>query len=101
GFYVKNLSTIASIDSNRMEVKDLLLQTQNSRISDYLLLKYNSFKELNQFVTKVHLNSNLNNSYVHTKDIAFFADNAGKLNLAVKLKGKVSGYVNDLRARNF
>lgn len=101
GFYVKNLSTIASIDSNRMEFKDLLLQTQNSRISDYLLLKYNSFKELNQFVTKVHLNSNLNNSYVHTKDIAFFADNAGKLNLAVKLKGKVSGYVNDLRARNF
>src|SRR5699024_5379461 len=52
-------------------------------------------------VTKVHVTSNLNNSYVHTKDIAFFADGASKLNLALKLKGKVSGYVNNLKTRNF
>lgn len=101
GFYVTNLTTLASIDTNRMEFKNLLLQTQNSSVSDYLLLKFNGFKELNTFVQKVHLTGNLKQSYVHTKDIAFFADNVRKLNLLVKFKGTVSGYVNNLEARNF
>lgn len=100
GFYLKNLSTVAAIDTNQMEFKSLVLRTTDSQISDYLLFKYKNFKDLNRFVTKVHLNTRLKNSYIHTRDLSFFADNLPK-NLEVKLKGNVSGYVNNLKARNF
>lgn len=101
GFYLKNLSADAAIDTNQMEFKNLLLQTNNSQISDYLLLKYDNFKALNQFVSKVFVKSHLKNAILHTKDIAFFADNLGSMNLDIRLKGDVSGYINNFKARNF
>ena len=36
GFYLKNLNTKATIDTNQMEFKNLLLETSQSKISDYL-----------------------------------------------------------------
>ncbi|MGV3509539.1 MAG: translocation/assembly module TamB domain-containing protein, partial [Sphingobacteriaceae bacterium] len=100
GFYLKNLSTKAAIDTNRMEFKDLILQTPNSQVTDYLLLRYKNFKDLNKFVSQVYLKGELKNTRIHTKDLSFFADNLPK-NLEVKLRGNVSGYVNNLKARNF
>lgn len=100
GFHLKNLSTHAAIDSNQMVFKKLLLQTPTSQLEDYLFLKYKNFKDLNQFVSKVYLNTKLKNTRIHTKDLSYFADNLPQ-NLAVTLKGNVSGYVNDLKARNF
>ncbi len=58
GFYLKNLTTEAAIDTNQMEFKNLVLQTPQSQVSDYLLLKYNNFKDLNKFVSKVYIKSN-------------------------------------------
>ena len=100
GFYLKNLTTDAAIDTNQMEFKNLVLQTPQSQVSDYLLLKYNNFKDLNKFVSKVYIKSSLKNSVVHTKDLGFFADNLPP-NFEVKVKGQVSGYINNLKARNF
>ncbi|MBC8054299.1 MAG: translocation/assembly module TamB [Sphingobacteriaceae bacterium] len=99
GFQLKNLSTLAAIDTNQMEFKNLVLQTPNSRVSDYILLKYKNFKDLNKFVSKVYFNGRLRNTRIHTKDLAFFSDNLPK-NLDVKLKGNISGYVTDLKAQN-
>ena len=99
GFYLKNLSARAAIDTNQMEFKDLVIQTPNSRVTDYLLLKYNKFKDLNSFVSKVYLSSRLKNTTLHTKDLAFFADGL-PANFSVTLKGNVNGYVNNLKARN-
>ena len=42
GFYLKNLSTIAIIDSNKMEFKNLLLVTPQTTIRDYFVMKFNS-----------------------------------------------------------
>ncbi|MFD2160884.1 translocation/assembly module TamB [Paradesertivirga mongoliensis] len=100
GFYLKNLSAKAAIDTNQMEFKGLVLQTPSSQVADYLLLKYKNFKDLNKFVSKVYLNARLKNTHIHSRDLAFFADNLPQ-NLEVKLKGNVSGYVTDIKARNF
>ncbi|MEJ6982559.1 translocation/assembly module TamB domain-containing protein [Pedobacter sp. P351] len=100
GFRLRNLSTIAAIDTNQMEFKSLILQTPQSQVSDYLLLKYHHFKDLNNFVNKVYLKSHLTNSVVHTKDLGFFADNLPP-NFEVKVKGDVTGFIRDLKARNF
>ncbi len=100
GFKLKNLTTKATIDSNRMEFKQLLLETPNSRISNYLLMKYDRFSDFKRFVSKVYVTANLKESKVHTRDISFFADATQKMNLRATLRGRLSGYVNNIKARN-
>ncbi|MFA6945172.1 MAG: translocation/assembly module TamB, partial [Pedobacter sp.] len=100
GFYLKNLTTDAAIDTNQMEFRKLLIETPDSRISDYFLMKYSSFKDFNQFISKVFLNSNFQNAKINSSDIAYFSPNIAKSPIIIQVNGQVSGYVNDLKAKN-
>lgn len=100
GFYLKNLSTKATIDSNKMEFQELLLETEKSRISNYFLMKYSSFKDFSKFNSKVFMESDFRNTKVNSADIAFFAPELIESNLLVQLNGKVSGYVNNLKTKD-
>jgi len=99
GFYLKNLTTNATIDTNQMEFRNLLLETPNSKVSNYLLLKYSKFKDFRQFISKVYLKSDLRNTKVNSSDIAYFSPNLAKSSVIFQLNGKVSGYVNNLKAK--
>ncbi|WP_440131516.1 translocation/assembly module TamB domain-containing protein [Desertivirga arenae] len=101
GFKLLNLTTKASIDTNKMEFSRLLLQTPHSRVSNYLLMRYNRFSDFKSFVSKVYVKANLKQSHIHSKDISFFADATRKMNLDLRVKGNLNGYVNNIRARNF
>ncbi len=101
GLHVKHLSTDATIDTNRMEYKNLLLETNRSVVKDYVLMKYNSFADFSNFVNKVYIAGNLKKSSVHSKDISFFTDAIDQMNSSFLLSGSVSGYVRDFKARKF
>ncbi len=100
GFYLKNLSTDATIDTNQMEFKKLLLETIDSKISDYLVLKYSKLTDFNNFTSKIFLNSNFQNAKINSSDIAYFSSNLSKLSIILQVNGQVSGYVKDLKAKN-
>lgn len=100
GFYLKNLSANAQIDTNQMEFKQLLLETKDSKISDYLLMKYSSFKDFGNFVNKVSLRSNFKDAIISSSDIAYFTSGLEKSSIILRVNGQVSGYVNDLKAQN-
>lgn len=100
GFHLKNLTTLATIDSNRMEFKNLLLVTPDSRLTDYFLMKYKSFKDFGKFTSKVHLTANLKNSKLHFKDIAYFAPKMGKMDFRLSVTGYGSGYVDNFVTKN-
>ncbi len=100
GFYIKNFTTDAAIDTNQMEFKKLVLETPDSRISDYLLFKYSNFKDFNNFISKVFLNSNFQNSKINSSDIAYFSPNLAKSSIILQVNGQVTGYINDLKAKN-
>ena len=100
GFYLKNLTTNATIDSNQMEFKNLLLETPDSKVRNYLLFKYSKFKDFRQFISKVYLKSDLRNTKVNSSDIAYFSPNLAKSSVIFQLNGKVSGYVNNLKAKD-
>jgi hypothetical protein len=85
GFYLKNLTADAAIDTAQMEFKKLLLETSDSRISDYLLLKYSNFKDFNNFTSKVFLNSNLQNAKINSSDIAYFSPSLAKSSIILQL----------------
>ncbi len=99
GFYLKNLSTIAIIDSNKMEFKNLLLVTPQTTIRDYFVMKFNSFDDLNHFNDRVQMNARFLNSRVLSTDIAYFAPELSKNYIDVKLNGQISGYVKYLKGR--
>lgn len=100
GFYLKNLTTTATIDTNRMEFTNLLLETPNSRISDYLLMEYKSFKDFINFVTKVKMTGKFKNSRLYSNDIAYFAPKVRNVNFDIRLSGTATGYVDNFKALN-
>jgi hypothetical protein len=100
GFYLKSLSTDATIDTNRMEFKKLLLETSDSKISNYLLFKFSQFSDFNNFTSKVFLSSNLQNANINSADIAYFSPNLSKSSIILQVNGQISGYVKDLKAKN-
>lgn len=99
GFYLKNLTTNATIDKDQMEFRDLLLETPDSKLSNYLQLKYSDFKDFEQFISKVYLKTDFRNTKLNSSDIAYFSPNLAKSSVILQLNGKVSGYVNDLKAK--
>ncbi|HEY1010872.1 MAG TPA: translocation/assembly module TamB, partial [Daejeonella sp.] len=100
GFYLKNLTTNATIDTNQMEFKELLLETQTTRLSDYLLMKYSTFKDFGKFISKVYMKAHFNNAKVNSSDVTYFAPQLASSNIILELDGDASGFVNDLKARN-
>lgn len=101
GFYLKNLTTNATIDKKQMEFRDLLLETPDTRISDYLLMKYETFKDFGSFVSKVYMKAHFKNAKINSHDITFFAPQLPNSAISAIFDGYASGYVNDLKARSF
>lgn len=100
GFYLKNLTTNATIDTTQMEFKDLLLETPTTRLSDYLLLKYSNFKDFGKFVDKVYMKLHFNNAKINSSDVTYFAPQLASSNIIMEIDGDATGFVNDLKARN-
>jgi hypothetical protein len=99
GFYLKNLTTLASIDTNAIELQHLLLVTGRTRLTDYFQMKFNRFKDFNDYVNKVYMKANFKDSQISSRDIAFFAPELNKMKLDLAIDGRITGYVNDLKAR--
>lgn len=100
GFRVKMLNTDALIDSNRMEFKDLELYTGHSRIRNYLLLKFSTFRDFSDFNQKVYMRAHMKNATAYSGDIAYFTDALRKMNIRIGIDGHLSGFVNNFRGRN-
>ncbi|RZL47643.1 MAG: translocation/assembly module TamB, partial [Pedobacter sp.] len=99
GFYLKNLSAFTTIDTNAIELKSLMLVTNKTRLSDYFQMKFTKMKDFNDFVNKVRMNADFKNSHVSSSDIAFFTPALKKMKLDIDIDGKITGYVNDLKAK--
>lgn len=73
GFYLKNLSAFTTVDSNAIELKNLMLVTSKTRLTDYYQMKFKSFKDFNDYENKVRMKANFKNSHISSSDVAFFA----------------------------
>jgi hypothetical protein len=101
GFYLKNLSADATIDTNKMEFKDLILETPNTLLTDYVSMSYNRFGDFGHFLSKIYIKAHFNNSHLDPRDISYFNANVKKIDMKIGLNGDISGYVNNIKARKF
>lgn len=107
GFELKNLSGNALISPQRVALTDFNLKTNKSNIGHHLILTYNGYSSFYDFPDKVHMEGIFDqNSVVTFRDIAAFAPSlkenvfiGNNLDHPIQVKGKFSGTVNNLRAR--
>jgi hypothetical protein len=100
GFYLKKLTTNATIDTTQMEFRDLLLETPDTRLADYLLMKYDSFKDFGKFVTKVYMKVHFDNAKVNSSDFSYFTPQLSKSSIDLQISGDATGFVNNLKTKD-
>ncbi|UKT64312.1 translocation/assembly module TamB domain-containing protein [Pedobacter mucosus] len=100
GFYLKNLTAITTIDSNAIELKNLLLITNQSRLTDYYKMTFKTYRDFNHYVDNVRMKANFKNSHLTSKDVAFFAPELNSMKLDLDIDGQITGLVNNLKAKN-
>src|SRR6202000_2363828 len=72
GFYIKNFSSNATVDSNQILVQNMFIQTPNSILKDYFRMRFNRFKDFDDFENSVHMDADFKTSHISSKDIAYF-----------------------------
>jgi hypothetical protein len=100
GFYLKNLSALTSVDTNAIELKNLMLVTNKTKLTDYFQMKFNRYRDFNNFINKVKMKANFKDSHISSSDIAYFTPALKKMKLDLDIDGQISGYVSDLKAKN-
>lgn len=102
GFEVKNLQARMKFTPDLMEFKDLLLETDKSKLGNYYSMRYKDFNDdMSSFLHNVTLEGNFENSKIHSDDIAFFAPELKTWNRIINFEGKAKGSIDNLSATSF
>ncbi|MBC6112646.1 translocation/assembly module TamB domain-containing protein [Pedobacter fastidiosus] len=99
GFYLKNLTAQTTVDSNSIELKNLLLETNQSRLTNYFQMRFNTFKDFNHYIDNVRMKAVFKESHITSRDVAFFAPELNEMKLDLDVDGQITGLVNNLRAK--
>ncbi|MEN9598318.1 MAG: hypothetical protein RL596_629 [Bacteroidota bacterium] len=98
GLGIKKLKTRFKLTPQIMELADLDLQTNKSRLGNYYAMKYTDFKnDFNDYINKVVMVAKFNNARVHSDDIAFFTSELKNWKREALLSGNFKGTVADFK----
>ena len=100
GFEVKKLSANVKMFPEAMEFHNLDLQTPNSRLKNFYAMRYKTFDDMEDYVSKVEMEGDFDNSYIHSDDIGFFAPELKNWNMKIRMTGKIKGPVDNLNGKN-
>lgn len=100
GFKLNKLAGQLIFDKKFIEIKDLEILTDRTRIRDYYRMDFKSGKDFKDYENKIKMTTNFKDSHLSSYDIAFFVPSLKKIKLDLDLNGSIKGAVNDLRAKN-
>ena len=101
GFNVEKLSSDMSITKGRLAFDNLQIICDSSVINmAYFEMLGDSTGSFSNFVKNVRLRTALNNSLISSCDLKFFAPFAKQFNEIIRLSGRISGTIAELRGRN-
>lgn len=99
GFYVKNLTSNVTIDTNQVLAQNLHLKTGHSDLKDYFRMKFKSFSDFEEFNTKVYMDGDFKSSRVSSADIAYFTSGLEKVSFDLGLDGRAHGTVGNIKSK--
>src|SRR5690606_16204148 len=100
GFHLREMRAIAEIDTTHLELKDLYLETNRSRLGDYLRFDYARLSAFEDFMDAVTIELKLSRAHIDSKDIEFFAPEMVICNFDLSLSGLFTGTVSNISARD-
>jgi hypothetical protein len=100
GLVIKKLDADLKLMPTGMAFSNLDLQTNRSTIRNYFEMNYKSMADLGDFIHKVRMAANFDDSYIDSDDLGFFAPTMNSWRKKITLKGKVRGTVDDLVGRD-
>ncbi len=100
GFELKKLAADMKMHPEAMEFANLDLRTSKSRLRNFYAMRYDSFDDMQSFVSKVRMEANFDDAVIHSDDLAFFAPALKDFKKDIRIKGRVSGSLDNLTARN-
>lgn len=99
GFLLQKLASVVTIDSNRIELRELTLNTPNSRLKKYFQLEFKSFDDFDDFEHKVIMSADFKDAHLSSKDIAFFVNELHHVKFELGLSGVIKGKMDNLKAK--
>ena len=99
GLALKNLTADVKLTPQGMFFNNLDISLNRSTIRNYFSMSYDDISDMGDFIHKVKMSANFEDSYVDSDDIAFFAPALRTWNKEIKLEGKVKGTVDDIVGR--
>lgn len=100
GFQIQHLEARAMLDNQHIELRDLDLQTNQSRIQPYVLLSFEEFSDFDDFINQVDIQLELESSRINSADIAYFAPDVTDVIFDTDISGSLSGRVNAISGKN-
>lgn len=94
GFQIKHLEALTILDDRRIELRELDLQTNESRIRPYVLLSFEDYSDFNDFINRVDVHLELENARITSSDIEYFAPNIADIHFDAAISGSLTGRVN-------
>ncbi len=101
GFVLDDFSSDFKMSSAGMHVKDLCIITGNSNLSLDLIFDYQDFSYFDDFLHKIKINSEINESVLNISDLGYFAPELKGMNNDMKFAGTVRGSVDNFRVKEF
>jgi len=100
GFTVNNISAQLKWHPEAMEFSHLDLKTPRSHLTDYFAMRYGSFYDMSDFISKVRMEGNFNNAVISSDDIAYFATELSDWKKRIQINGNIKGTVDNLNTKN-
>lgn len=100
GLHIKQFKGDVLVSPNASIVKNLLLETDNSKLQRYYAMHYTRFPDFEDYINKVRMVADFKESHLDIKDIAYFAPVLKQYPSVLQLQGKVDGTVADIKAEN-
>jgi len=100
GFEIEKLSGNLKFTNQEIEVSNLLLLTPHSNIHDYYSMRFDSLSDFGDYINKVRMYADFNQSIVSFKDIRYFASAISKYTQVLMMNGKVNGTVAHLKSKD-
>ncbi len=100
GFEVKKLTAQVKMFPEAMEFSKMDLQTPKSRLKSFYAMRYKTFDDMSDYITKVNMEGDFDNAYIDSDDIGFFAPELKDWKKKIRITGSIKGPVANLSGKN-
>lgn len=101
GLKIDELHTFFRTSQKGMAFYDLDLKLGQSQIKDSVVFRHEKASDMSDFVNKVDISANFNESVIHTQDLALFAPELTSYDERIELSGYFTGTVRGFYSENF